>query len=387
MPSKKRYKTRYAGVYYIEVVGAQGIERVYYIRYRRHGKMTEEKAGYQYRDDMTPARASKVRASRIDGEEETNIERRISERKKKEIEAGRWTIGRLWDEYLKQKPDSRSIQTDKYRYKKFLEEPFSRKDPSQVIQLEVDRLRLRLMKTHSPQTVKHVLALLARIANFGKKKGLCEGFSFVIQRPRVDNQVTEDLDPDQLRRLIEAIDTDPNRIVACMMKMAIFTAMRRSELLKLKKSDIDYNRGFIWIRDPKGGKDSSIPLTPEVVRILESIPENDSEYVFPGDDGKQRVQVYHVVNRIKKRAKLPESFRPLHGLRHSYASMLASSGKVDMYTLQKLLTHKSPLMTQRYAHLRDEALRKASTLAGDIISGIVEDSKDNQQAEAIHDRK
>jgi integrase len=47
--------------------------------------------------------------------------------------------------------------------------------------------------------------------------------------------------------------------------------------------------------------------------------------------------------------------------------MLASSGQVDMYTLQKLLTHKSPLMTQRYAHLRDEALRKASDLAGDII--------------------
>jgi len=47
--------------------------------------------------------------------------------------------------------------------------------------------------------------------------------------------------------------------------------------------------------------------------------------------------------------------------------MLASSGKVDLYTLQKLLTHKSPVMTQRYAHLRDEALKNASTLAGQII--------------------
>ena len=47
--------------------------------------------------------------------------------------------------------------------------------------------------------------------------------------------------------------------------------------------------------------------------------------------------------------------------------MLVSSGKVDLYTLQKLLTHKSPVMTQRYAHLRDEALKNASTLAGQII--------------------
>ena len=74
------------------------------------------------------------------------------------------------------------------------------------------------------------------------------------------------------------------------------------------------------------------------------------------------------VNKIRKDAELPEGFRPMHGLRHVYASMLASSGKVDMYTLQKLLTHKSPLMTQRYAHLRDDALKRASNLAGDIIS-------------------
>jgi len=51
---------------------------------------------------------------------------------------------------------------------------------------------------------------------------------------------------------------------------------------------------------------------------------------------------------------------------------MASSGKVDLYTLQKLLTHKSPIMTQRYAHLRDEALKKASNLAGDIINQAVQ---------------
>ena len=42
-------------------------------------------------------------------------------------------------------------------------------------------------------------------------------------------------------------------------------------------------------------------------------------------------------------------------------------GKVDIYTLQKLLTHKSVTMTQRYAHLRDGSLHNASKLAGDLI--------------------
>ena len=111
-----------------------------------------------------------------------------------------------------------------------------------------------------------------------------------------------------------------------------------------------------------------------------------SEYVFPGRDGEKRVDIKRAVNRIKKRAGLPKKFRHLHGLRHVYASELASSGKVDMYTLQSLLTHKSPLMTQRYAHLRDEALRRASNLAGDIINQAVND-KNKSKAASVEEHK
>jgi len=54
---------------------------------------------------------------------------------------------------------------------------------------------------------------------------------------------------------------------------------------------------------------------------------------------------------------------------------LASSGKIDMYTLQKLLTHKSPLMTQRYSHLRDEAVKRAATVAGDLFDQVMRTEK------------
>jgi len=59
-----------------------------------------------------------------------------------------------------------------------------------------------------------------------------------------------------------------------------------------------------------------------------------------------------------------------------------------MYTLQKLLTHKSPLMTQRYAHLRDEALKKASNLAGSIIEQAAGDAKnEKEQVVNLEDHK
>jgi integrase len=87
--------------------------------------------------------------------------------------------------------------------------------------------------------------------------------------------------------------------------------------------------------------------------------------------GGQRVEIRRPIDRMRKRAGLPKDFRPLHGLRHTFASMLASSGQVDLFTLGKLLTHKSAAMTMRYAHLRDETLRRASDLASDLIGQAV----------------
>lgn len=381
MPTFNRVKTKYPGVYYIDGKGARGPEKIYYVSYRKDGRKIEEKVGRQFRDDMTPAKAASIRSERIEGRQPSNKERRNAVKEAKKNEAAKWTVGRLWEEYLKHNPDSKSILGDIYRYNKYIRDSFEDKAPHEIIQLDVDRVRIKLMKVLSPQTVKHVLSLLTRISNFGHKKGLCDGLGFIVQKPRVDNIVTEDLSPDLLKRLLDAIHVDRNMVVADMMLMALYTGMRRGELLKLKWDDIDFSKGFITIRDPKeGGREQTIPLNSQTHDLLMNHPKTDSPYIFPGKDGKQRVQVYRVVNRIKKRAGLPKNFRPLHGLRHTYASMLASSGQVDMYTLQKLLTHKNPIMTQRYAHLRDETLRKASNFAGELINQtmVIEERKSNR---------
>ena len=65
MPANKRFKTKYPGVTFIIGKSSNGkSEKIYYIRYKKNDKLIEEKAGRQYQDDMTPAKAAGIRASR-----------------------------------------------------------------------------------------------------------------------------------------------------------------------------------------------------------------------------------------------------------------------------------------------------------------------------------
>jgi len=376
MPNKvERIKTNYPGVYYIMSKATDGRpEKIYYIFYRKGGKQIEEKAGRQFQNDMTPARAARIRAQRIEGGA-SNQERRDEARQ--EV----WTVTRLWQGYSADKPITKSLTTDRSRFQKFIEPALGKKEPRELSPLDLDRLRISTAKNHKPQTVKHVIALLVRIINYGARLGLCPGLGFKPPTIKVHNLKTEDLSPEQLAALMEAINADHDYQAANFMRLALCTGMRRGELFKLTWADIDFERGYITIRAPKGGKDQVIPLNQAAREVLESHPRDESPFVFPGRGGQQRTRYPRHIDAIRGRAGLPPDFRPLHGLRHVYASMLVSSGQVDLYTLQKLLTHKSAAMTQRYAHLRDEALRRAADLAGDLISQAMNGNKPRQFAQ------
>ncbi|MCP3929206.1 MAG: site-specific integrase [Bacteroidetes bacterium] len=359
MPVKQRFKTKYPGVYYI--LGVSN-EKIFYIRYRKKGKSIDEKAGRQYQDDMTPARASNLRSKRIEGAP-SNVEQREQERKK----AKAYTIEKLWQEYKFNRTLGASLKIDHGRYENYIKPIFGNKEPKDIIKLDVDRVRIKLLKKLAPQTVKHILNLLTWIINYGVNNNLCAGISFHIKKPTVYNEKTEDLTPEQLENLLKAIEEDGSD-VGKMMKLALYSGMRRGEMLNLKWDDI--KDGFIFIRSPKGGIDQKIPMNDMVINLLNNI-SHTSEYVFPGRYGDKRTTTGVLSRRIREKAELPENFRPMHGLRHVYASMLASSGKVDMYVLQRLLTHKSPKMTQRYAHLRDETLKNGAKQIDDIFAKTV----------------
>ncbi len=263
-------------------------EKIYYIRYRKNEKMVEEKAGKQFQDDMTPAKASGIRADKIEGAKQTNAEKRQEKKAQEAQENNKPTIDRLWEEYSNQKTHNLNYHKDRVRYETYLAKHFGKKEIPEIFPLDVDRVRLKYLKTHSPQTVKHILALLKRLVNFGVKKGLSPALSFMIEMPRVDNIKDDALSEDQLKSLFKAIEEDKDPHAGNIMLLALFTGMRRGSIFNLKWSDIDFERGFITLRDPKSGKDDIIPLNDQARAVLESNIRTKSEYVFPGRSGKKR---------------------------------------------------------------------------------------------------
>jgi integrase len=375
----KRHATKYPGVFYREAqrIGGPGKERVFYIVFKRDGKVFEEKVGRQYADNMTPATASRIRAERIENRRPSRKEIR------EERKAVKWTVGALWKHYLETRPDLKGMQRDSSRWQNDLEKDFGKKEPSELLPLDIDRLRLRLEKTKATASVRNALELLRRLINFGVSRNLIEPLKFKIKLPTLNNETTENLSPEQLARLLKALDEDIDQAAADIFRMALFTGMRRGEILRLSWDAVDFDRGFISIRDPKGGRDQTIPMNAAARAVLEAHPRTPgSPWVFPGRfAGQHKHDAWKSIDRIRKAAQLPPGFRPLHGLRHVFASMLASSGRVDMFTLQKLLTHKSPMMTQRYAHLRDDVLRRGSEVASDIMANLPKPSEEKSNGQ------
>lgn len=184
------------------------------------------------------------------------------------------------------------------------------------------------------------------------------------------------LKPDELRRVIKALNEHSNQDACDAIRLLILTGARKSEVLGMRWPHVDLEQG-LWSKPAESTK-SRRPhralLSPRALELLqrrESVALSN-EYVFPNrqKDGP-RTELTRVWHDIRKEAGL-EDVR-LHDLRHSYASFVASNGG-SLPLIGALLGHRSHASTYRYTHLMDAPLRAAVDSVDAIIGAIVEEA-------------
>jgi integrase len=168
-----------------------------------------------------------------------------------------------------------------------------------------------------------------------------------------DNKRIRYLEREEIKRLIDNCASHLKPIVT----VAVFTGMRKSEILGLKWQNIDIECGILYLLETKNGERREVIINDTVKRTLIAVPKHPSSpYVFCEKDGKPYTNVRKSFDAALRKCGIID-FR-FHDLRHTFASQLVMSG-VDLKTVQELLGHKSIEMTMRYSHLSPSHKKRA----------------------------
>ncbi|MCD5396156.1 MAG: tyrosine-type recombinase/integrase [Candidatus Pacebacteria bacterium] len=179
-------------------------------------------------------------------------------------------------------------------------------------------------------------------------------------------------DFEEIIKILEAPDKlERNKFVKlrnrAMLETLFATGMRISELLNLKKTDIDKS-GRIFIKG-KGKKERFVYLTPRAMKYIKKYLDYRGEDNFPylfiprrgkrAKDKNKKIAPNYLQERIKRYRELSGINVPIscHTLRHAFATYLAESG-ANPAAIQILLGHESLDTTTRYVHASDRYAEK-----------------------------
>ena len=225
---------------------------------------------------------------------------------------------------------------------------------------DIQRYQAAIKTSHCAATANRHLSLLSALFKRAVQWGYlttnpCQG----VQAFKENNRRHRYLSDDEIQRLFQAMEAEPNRVIVAALKFLLLTGVRREEALQARWSQVDLDQGWLFLPQTKSGTARHVVLNPAALAILKNQDRVvGNPYVFPGRLPGQCLRNPTKGFRRLLAAAGIENLR-LHDLRHSFASLAVNAG-ATLYQVQQLLGHASAQTTQRYAHLSTEVLREAS---------------------------
>jgi site-specific recombinase XerD len=194
---------------------------------------------------------------------------------------------------------------------------------------------------------------------------------FDLVRPKKRKKLPIVFSPGEVHQLLRLVRQPIPRMCLTMIYAC---GLRRFEGVQLRFSDIDGQRGLLWVRNGKGARDRAVPLPQTCLQQLRRywLAERPSPpWLFPASESNGPLPgngLYKTFKAALRQSGIPKD-GCIHSLRHSYATHLLEKG-VDLRIIQEILGHKSPTTTAIYTHLTTLGAEKLHATLDDLMGNF-----------------
>lgn len=268
--------------------------------------------------------------------------------------AERITLAEIIDRYIVEvSPQKRGGSEEIIRLKAMKRFRFAKFSMAALTARVVAEYRDERLKTCKANTVVRDLGLLSSMINHCRREwGIAIANPVTqIRKPSIPAGRDRVLSTEERTRLLAALVPTGRRnpYIHPLAKLALETAMRRSELLGLRWKDIDLTKRVAFLPLTKNGTERNVPLSTEAVAILQGMPRSIDGRVFPVGVAAMEAAFLRGVRRAGLHGL------HFHDLRHTATTNLAEK-LTNILELSAVTGHKELRMLKRYYHPKAEEL-------------------------------
>ncbi len=271
------------------------------------------------------------------------------------------TLGELLERYLEEiTPLKMGVGPESARIKALLRHKLANRYVAGIRSVDIARYRDERLRVVCPGTAKRDMVILSHLFEVARKEWGIHVSNPVrdVRLPAHDRardrrlQTGNDGSEDEESRLMTACRKARNPFLLPIVRLALETAMRQSELASLRWEHISLQRRVAFLPHTKNGHTRSVPLSSTAVGVLTALPRSTNGEVFPGLTAEAIKRAF--IRAVRRAGIINLRF---HDLRHEATTRLFEKG-LNIMEVATITGHRDLRMLRRYTHLKAEDLAR-----------------------------
>lgn len=263
-----------------------------------------------------------------------------------------------------------AYQTDLEQFTSFCSDSFSITDIQEIESVIIRSWIMTLIEEQiSTRSINRKLSTLKSYFNYHIRLGnITKSPINQISSPKISKRLPEFVSQEDMETLFSSDlfeDTYEGWRDRAIIELFYFTGMRLSELINIKRTDIDFWENSVKIMG-KRSKERIVPIGPTVRDVLKKHIDlsdekwgevNKKSYIFvtPKNTKMYPKAIYNIVRKYLDMITTIDKRSP-HVIRHTFATHLLNNG-ADINVIKEILGHSSLAATQIYTHNSIEKLK------------------------------